>query len=632
MDVNDHAANVNGFVASNGAAPKPMPMTEQSMNQANVAALGSKESNHEDPQVNGVKEESFTPIQRLQYLDGNLSDDEDWKADPYQERADEIGLSHRIPGIGHLGDLLIPPDWEPGDDPIHPKKARQLHKEACAAARNRLNASMADSKNLKGSAYEEACQLIDEEWQKNLTLNKVIRDERTKVYWNHRDEKKQRIGQDRPEQYPVLNLPRSRGPFGDSSRQVPALVVTKAAESNGGHPSQMVTIPSHFYSNGQRDPSPKLLSPSFLDPKLHDGTVRAAYQKYHFRKAQLAQEAHDNEEEFRQCLERYAPHLIPEAQALYGWEPVFQPQSRWACPQGEHSQYQSNRYPGNHIDYNDGNEIQRPTAYRYPEPPQNTLGVYDEPVELALSSPAEFTHARDDDDENTARPTKRQAKAKGSSPQKPSSRKGMPQKIPNTPAPTPKKPKKSTCWYAAELEKANLPTSTISAEAMQAGYDYNPYGPSRKIQLAAAAAKNGDSANKVHATSKTESEDVDEPSNKPKKKRRKGDEPVPVPAFKMDDDAIKKLFSSGLPVKYIGDGENPWLDQEGPVRAKKSGKTGGNGEVGKPDLAYPSDFSDDSANEDVNDGTYGGGRRKSGTPRKTAVPNIRKRKTMAERA
>lgn len=100
MDMNNHAASLNSAVPSNGAASTPMPVTEQSVNQDNDSAFQqSSENNNRASRVNNIQKETFTPTHRLQNLDGSLSDDEDWISDPYQERADEIGLSHRIPGI-----------------------------------------------------------------------------------------------------------------------------------------------------------------------------------------------------------------------------------------------------------------------------------------------------------------------------------------------------------------------------------------------------------------------------------------------------------------------------------------------------------------------------------------------------
>ncbi|KAL9586477.1 MAG: hypothetical protein Q9212_000893 [Teloschistes hypoglaucus] len=641
MDMNDHAASLNSSVPSvNGAASKPMPVTEQSMNQDNDSAFQqSSGNNNRASRVNGAQNQNqtFTTTHRLQNLDGCSSDDEDWISDPYQERADEIGLSHRIPGIGHLGDLLTPPGWKPGDDPIHPKKARQLHKEACSAAKDALNASLADLKDLKGPAYEEACHLKDQEWQQQVNREKVIREERVKVYRIHLDKMAYQLGQARPEYFPMQKYPQSNGLSGGPSRQVPSVVVTQAAQSNGGHLGQAITLPVRRHGVGQQYPSPKLLSPGILDPDLHDDTFKSVTNEYYSTKGQIANEIfltevrmdelihqmHLNDLHMEQCVEKYAPDRMAEFRAQRWTQPSSQLPTHWAQSQGEQGQYQGNQHLGNTNGFSNGNEIQGLTShsheYNYPEAPQNTLHVHDEPVELALSSPANSINRPDVEDEDTPRPTKGPASARGSTPGKQSARKGTPQNA--------QEAKKSTCWYAAELEKANLPKSIISAEAMQAGYDYDPYGPKRKIQLAAAAAKNGESA------SNAEVEEASEPANKVKKKRRKVGEAPPVPSFKMSDDAIKKLFSNGMPAVYTGNRQNPWMSQGGPTQGNQnanmisgnSGGTQGSFFSGQPNLANPLNPGNDGADEYDNDGTYRGRRR----PHQTV---LRKRKTSAERA
>ena len=57
---------------------------------------------------------------------------------PYGHRADEIGLSHHITGIGHLGGLLTPPGWREGDEPIDPQEAWKLFEKARTEAENEL--------------------------------------------------------------------------------------------------------------------------------------------------------------------------------------------------------------------------------------------------------------------------------------------------------------------------------------------------------------------------------------------------------------------------------------------------------------------------------------------------------------
>lgn len=190
---------------------------------------------------------------------------------------------------------MTPPGWKPGHDPIHPKKARQLYKEACTAAKARLNASLADLKDLEGPAYEQACHLRNQEWQQQVNREKVIREERVKVYRNHLDKMAYQFGQERPEYFLGLNPYQSNSLSGHPPGQVPSVVVTQAAESNGGHLGHAVPLPVRLHGIGQQDPSPKLLSPSFPDPDLHGSTLYLVIEQYLSTKAQLAYQMHMND-------------------------------------------------------------------------------------------------------------------------------------------------------------------------------------------------------------------------------------------------------------------------------------------------------------------------------------------------
>ena len=86
-------------------------------------------------------------------------------------------------------------------------------------------------------------------------------------------------------------------------------------------------------------------------------------------------------------------------------------------------------------------------------------------------------------------------------------------------------------WYAEHLAKANLPTSTISEEAIQAGRAYDPESP---------------------------------PKATPKRRRRPGD-PITMPKFQMSPDRLQKLCNSGLPVIWGGKGPNPYVRPPNPA-------------------------------------------------------------------
>ena len=102
---------------------------------------------------------------------------------PYAYRADEIGNTHGIPGVGHMGSLLTPPAWKEGDEPIDPQEAADLFIEAQQAL------LMEYQKDLMGFSLEE--QLKERErqvqkWIKHCKINKIVIKERIEIYVNYK--------------------------------------------------------------------------------------------------------------------------------------------------------------------------------------------------------------------------------------------------------------------------------------------------------------------------------------------------------------------------------------------------------------------------------------------------------------
>ncbi|KAL8728855.1 MAG: hypothetical protein Q9166_005095 [cf. Caloplaca sp. 2 TL-2023] len=548
--------------------------------------------------------------------------DEEYDLNPYQDRADDIGLSHRIPGVGHLGDLLTPPNWAPGDEPIPPKHARQLQKEAYDAAKIIMAGSVAEIKDLKGAAFQEASDAKNGEWQRQTQLAKLIFEERVKVYQMHQERKKlqTQAGQERlGEQTPVLRLPY---PNISQVQDLPCGVTEPGRYTYGRPDARYGGVEHPADSLNQPEPSPKILSPSFLDPSLVPGTVDTVLQKYHAKKAEIRKLEHDNELQLKQCLTKYGPHLGPgcppaqQSQSVSRYlGPGFQPRQR-TISTTQHLPYDlaSSRLENEEINggkRDDHKENNRPTPYHYALPPgQNALGIYqedrgDEPVELALSSPLK----QFDDELKTPQlpqPPHPTSDRSSTPSKKLTPREGNPQKQP--------------VWYASHLENANLPTSTISESALQAGLAYDPKGPPK----------------------------LKETTQPTIKKRRRNGEEVPVPEFKMPADKIRAMFASTLPMRYTGPGPNPYLTESGtagqgnegddtPARKKTKGKAETKAKARAPVPEVPTVDADatvsdctDELDDDEKDGTYGG-KRKTGTPIKEAKVPKTPRKTKTPR-
>ena len=94
--------------------------------------------------------------------------------DPYGHQADEIGLSHGIPGVGHLGDLLPPPGWQRGQAPLEYTAVEALYGEARKLARAKLQQPL-----LNDTARSKQ---QDWEWTTQLQLDQLLLKLRTDVY------------------------------------------------------------------------------------------------------------------------------------------------------------------------------------------------------------------------------------------------------------------------------------------------------------------------------------------------------------------------------------------------------------------------------------------------------------------
>ena len=107
-------------------------------------------------------------------------------ANPYEERADEIGPAHGIPGVGHLGDLLTPPGWVRGMGPFNTKQVKQLYETARKIARETLTA---DTARLEGLGPQERASKErprTAKWETELRLDKLLLEERLAIYSAHK--------------------------------------------------------------------------------------------------------------------------------------------------------------------------------------------------------------------------------------------------------------------------------------------------------------------------------------------------------------------------------------------------------------------------------------------------------------
>lgn len=109
----------------------------------------------------------------------------------YARRADQVGLSHRISGIGHLGDLLAPPGWKPGDEPISEAEAQKIFATSRSQAKVMLNQSMSEASHLSSADQAKHSTEINGKYQTQRAVDEYLLVERVKIsnFWQERKRK-----------------------------------------------------------------------------------------------------------------------------------------------------------------------------------------------------------------------------------------------------------------------------------------------------------------------------------------------------------------------------------------------------------------------------------------------------------
>lgn len=109
----------------------------------------------------------------------------------YTRRADQIGPSHRIPGIGHLKDLLPPPGWKQGDNPISEVEAQRIYAVSRDQAKEMLDESTSETSHLSGAEQEKLAMEKNAKYQTQRLLDELLLHERAKLYhfWYDRTQK-----------------------------------------------------------------------------------------------------------------------------------------------------------------------------------------------------------------------------------------------------------------------------------------------------------------------------------------------------------------------------------------------------------------------------------------------------------
>ena len=172
----------------------------------------------------------------------------------YTRRADQLGPSHRIPGIGHLRDLLPPPGWKQGDDPISEAEAQEIYAVSRDQAKESLDRSISEISHLPSADQEKLTVEKNAQYQTQRLLDEFLLSERAKLYYFWRDNKQKQSQQKQSQ----------------SHRRFEAKPVTRPQPLQPPAETSMIAYQRHQQSLVPA--SPHLYAPS---PPLSGGTLNA---------------------------------------------------------------------------------------------------------------------------------------------------------------------------------------------------------------------------------------------------------------------------------------------------------------------------------------------------------------------
>ena len=109
----------------------------------------------------------------------------------YHRRADQIGPSHPIPGLGHLGDLLVPPGWKVGEEPVDEAQAQSIFEASRLKAKEMLDKDVSESVQLPKADREKRSAERSAQYHRQRGIDEYILMERVKLhrFWEGRKHK-----------------------------------------------------------------------------------------------------------------------------------------------------------------------------------------------------------------------------------------------------------------------------------------------------------------------------------------------------------------------------------------------------------------------------------------------------------
>lgn len=112
---------------------------------------------------------------------------------PYMRRADEIGFSHQVPNVGHLGRSLKPPGWKEGDPPITPDEAWRLFDIDHQNAVHNFETSLASQGHQNAEDRGRFRIQLNDQWHAQRLFYEKLLQERLFIYDQHNERQQRKI-------------------------------------------------------------------------------------------------------------------------------------------------------------------------------------------------------------------------------------------------------------------------------------------------------------------------------------------------------------------------------------------------------------------------------------------------------
>ncbi|MCJ1465447.1 hypothetical protein MMC07_004065 [Pseudocyphellaria aurata] len=416
-------------------------------------------------------------------------------ANPYAARADEIGLSHHIPGYQHLGGLLTPPGWNEGEAPIDPRAAELLFQASRDEANFTLEMNLDDTRHLGPEEQAELDTKRDQEWDSRFKLDRVLYEERVHVYRHYKKRKQDTVDLVTPQ---PINPPATTTYALNVNPPVPFQSVPNGESTriNASYPTHNQPGERVFQAPSSDSIDLGFVDPKILEPSFESQPLAAMQRNVQYVQNEMQPMNNANHEYMTYKMQGAAPQITQQGffqgfPAPFANQPV-KPFQRSHDGNGPFTldnhcatttvprppQYGSSmREPFE----GSSNSFQRQTEPSSLGPP-NPLGYRTAVPGLVISFGQEQNQVAGRDRQSMMPRNGHAVRndAKGKFDEAKGNKEGSPRTKRKAGRAPKEKVEKAKPWYNDDVLQANLPTSIISDEAIQAGKDWKVNEPKRQ--------------------------------------------------------------------------------------------------------------------------------------------------------